>query len=174
MKVDDSLDIVILIVLIAAILSVGLTAVLRERDRTTAYTSEYVNDKNTRRSLITQDVFGDEDGYYRIDDIYLTLQIQNYYMPQPKKIAVSYISKGNDGVASGTEVVLGPLDVTSLHEDERDVYCEFLNNFIDNYLLKGTTNKEKDLEALRFELDLDLGEDLKSSDDDFYVFRKVE
>lgn len=174
MKTDDSLDLLILIFLVAAILSVGLSALVRERDRTTAYSSQYVSDKNTKQNLISQDVFSESTyGEYTLDEVYLSLQIQNYYMQKPKRLAVSYISKGNEGLAAGTEVVLGPLDVTTLHESDRDVYCEFLNRFIDNYMLKGESTFEN-REKLRFTLELDNGDDLTTEDDDFYVFRKVE
>lgn len=174
MKTDDSLDIVILIFLIAAILSVGLSALVKERDRTTAYMSQYVNDKNTKQNLITQDVFSESTyGEYTLDEVYLSLQIQNYYMQKPKRLAVSYVSTGQDGLASGTEVVLGPLDVTTLHESDRDVYCEFLTGFVDNYMLKGQSTADN-RDNLRFTLELDNGDDLTTEEDDFYVFRKVE
>lgn len=168
MKSEDIFDVLILVLTLAVLLSVGLGALAKERDRTQSYKSEYIEDKNLKEAKITQDVFGDVMGEYTFDDVLLSFQIQNFYMQQPKKLAVSLIAKSNaHGVEQGKEVIFGPVEVTALFEGERDIYVSWLKTFLTNYA-------GGKIEDLKFTLELDNGIDLKDTSDDFYVFKVVQ
>lgn len=161
------MDILILVILLTMLVSVGLTALVRERDRTAAYNSEYVNDKNVKASLITQDVFGENSGEYTLGEVMLTFQIQSFYMQQPKKLSVSYVDD------TGKTIMMEPMEVTTMFTSDRDVYCDWIDRFIANYMLEGRDTTEN-RENLRFTLELDTGDSLVDEDDDFYVFREVQ
>lgn len=167
MKSEDILDLLILIILITMLFSVGVTSLIRERDRTEAYSSTYVSDKNVKIATITQDVFGESAGMYTLDEVMLAFQIQSFYMQQPKKVSLSYVN------SSGKTVMMEPMDVTTTFVADRGVYCSWVNSFITNYLLAGR-DTPANREALRFTLELDTGDSLVDENDDFYVFREVQ
>lgn len=167
MKSEDALDVVIIIFLIAILLSVGLTPLVKERNRTEAYASSYVNDKNVKQAKITQDVFGENIDEYTLEDIFLTFQIQDYYMQQPKLLSVSYV---ND---AGKEVFMNPVSITSIYSGQRDIYCQWLDSFVTDYMLQ-ENGIEDDKTKLRFKLELDTGESLSDTEDDFFVFKLIQ
>jgi hypothetical protein len=66
-----------------------------------------------------------------------------------------------------------PVEVTVTFDAERDIYCDWVDDFISNYMLQGKDTKAN-RDKLRFTLELDTGDSLEDSSDDFYVFRRVQ
>ena len=143
---DDAIDVVYLIVLAAVLISLGYVTILNEYKDTRSYSSEFMEDKNVGQieSLVIP-VYGDYDGTLTAGDVILMSQIQDYYMPSPKKMNVE------DG---------GVLEITSTVEGNIEAYGQQMYSYV------AASGGE------RFSIVYNNGTDLTTEEDDYYFIEK--
>lgn len=143
---DDAFDLISLIVLVGMLISLGFMLVAKENRVTAMYNQKLYEDKNVQMVQgVVIPVYGDYDGTLTPGDVILMSQIQDWYMPSPKKLIIE------DG---------GIVDVISTVEAERATYGA---NMVKYVLASG---------GKRFGLVYDNGKDLTDKDDDFFFIEK--
>lgn len=154
---DDIMDLVLLIVMLGITISVGFVGIVKERKDTEPVRQEYLQDKNTG-TLPGYDIpsYGSFDGTLSGADLVLMTQIQDYYMPLPKKIRVAELNSSNEVVQKGD------LDITSTYEAELAEYATLMKGFIG---AEGYKN--------HYDMIFDDWKNLESNVDDSYTFTKL-
>lgn len=162
MKSDEIFDALILLILVTAFLSIGANAVIKERDRTVEYNTQYVDDKNTKTADVDANVlYGLGEGTYTFSEVVLAFQIQSQYMPQPRKLSIGYVTK------AGKEIYMEPVDILANFDAYKDIYTGRAEKFANRI----KAEYGEDLNDMLFTLDIDRGAKLEDSTDDFYVFK---
>lgn len=144
---EDSYDVVFLVLLAVLFISLGYVTVLNEQKRTESYNASLIEDKNVGviDSLVIPG-YGDYDGTLTKGDVVLMSQIQDYYMPNPKKLHIE------DG---------GELEIKSTVDVDKVSYGAKMIGYV------GASGGN------RFYLKYDDGTNLAQSDDDCFFIGKA-
>jgi len=162
MKADEIFDTLILLILVTAFLAIGVNAAIKEKNRTVGYSTQYVDDKNTKTSDVDSFIlYGLGEGTYTFSEVVLAFQIQSQYMPQPRKLSVGYVTK------AGKEVYMEPVDILANFDAYKDIYT----GRVEKFAQKIKAEYGEDLNDMLFTLEIDNGAKLEDSKDDFYLFK---
>ena len=148
---DEMIDIALTVLVLGIVISVGLGLAIRTEKKARQDSQILAEDKNTRELRgYGIDEHGDFDGTLTRPEVLLMMQVQDYYMPEPKKVTIVDIN----GIETEIEIV--------------STYKEELMNYgIQAY------NKLKDFSAdTKYDVRFSRGLLADDPTDDTYLIRK--
>ena len=161
---DEMIDLALFILILGIVISVGLSLAVRTEKQARQDSQILAEDKNTR-TLKGYGIneYGDFDGLLTTQEVVLMMQVQDYYMPEPKKVSIQDTIDSN----SDKELdILGEIEVVSTYKARLTDYGREVYR-----LLTSINNYSPDN---RFDVRYNVGNTADDISDDTYLISPVE